>query len=210
MKVIITFFLVMGMISLNSSYAATKIKENASMNWNDDSAPWRVGEIICLGEVYIPRTSDHKEMVQRIFLGMTEEGYCHIQDIYANLHLNRTEPYSVFDCSALNRPVSDSQIIRYIHGGYTEYYPNGQKRVDGQFIFGQPTGIIRNWYENGQLWEETTYNNEQNFVSEVRWYENGQMSFSCSYQNGQQIGECLRWYSSGQPMGLPNSLESRR
>lgn len=41
-------------------------------------------------------------------------------------------------------------------GKVTEFYPNGQLEIERSFVNGEPDGLVRYWYENGQLaYEET-------------------------------------------------------
>tara|TARA_B110000305_G_C18797067_1_gene340967 strand:- start:4 stop:507 length:504 start_codon:yes stop_codon:yes gene_type:complete len=86
------------------------------------------------------------------------------------------------------------------------------------------TGIVRGWYEDGQLWTEQNYkdgkkdgsdrwwyengqlNNEYNYKDDKKdglfrsWYENGQLMFDYNYKDGKNDGLCSWWYESGQLM----------
>lgn len=47
------------------------------------------------------------------------------------------------------------------HGKFTEFHPNGQRAIEGEYSWGQRNGKWLEWNENGKLTRE-------------RWFEKGQ------------------------------------
>jgi antitoxin component YwqK of YwqJK toxin-antitoxin module len=48
---------------------------------------------------------------------------------------------------------------------------------------GQPHGLYRTWYENGQLFEESTYKNGKEHGSIRLWHHNGQLAEEFHFKN---------------------------
>ena len=42
-------------------------------------------------------------------------------------------------------------------GLHTQWYENGQKKVEGTFVDGKAQGLVTGWYENGQKMGEGTF-----------------------------------------------------
>ncbi len=59
-------------------------------------------------------------------------------------------------------------------------------------------GIMREWYENGQLFVEYSYKNERRDGMQKKWYDNGQLMQLYNYKNGKLEGLQTKWYSDGQ------------
>jgi len=107
-------------------------------------------------------------------------------------------------------------------GKWTEWWPNGQKKlavtikdgeVDGKSTYwspdskesseffwkdGQPwDGKLTFWYENGQKEAEATFKDGKENGLFTKWYENGHKEFEKTYKDGELI-ERLLWYENGQ------------
>lgn len=76
--------------------------------------------------------------------------------------------------------------------------------------------IWKSWYDNGQLYRETRYNNEEDKLKvwykngnleyeynykiekENRWYEDSNPMYEYNYKNGEKNGVQREWYKNGQ------------
>ena len=60
--------------------------------------------------------------------------------------------------------------IKYL----TLYYPDGQKKSDGNYDGQEPIGDHKSWYESGKISHESVEINESTELS-TYWHENGLM-----------------------------------
>jgi antitoxin component YwqK of YwqJK toxin-antitoxin module len=71
-------------------------------------------------------------------------------------------------------PVIESEFRGGIqHGIEREYYPNGNIKSEKTYDVGKPEGIGRTWHENGKLRTEAIYKHGHP-VSVSEWSEDGQ------------------------------------
>ena len=90
-------------------------------------------------------------------------------------------------------------------------FKHNYKYLEGEFVFrisGEykdtktssnrgDNGILREWYENGQLYLEFTMKNGiKNGVCK-KWYENGQLQMVYNYNKGKLNGNQRKWFSDG-------------
>jgi antitoxin component YwqK of YwqJK toxin-antitoxin module len=61
------------------------------------------------------------------------------------------------------------------HGPQTEWYPTGQKHIEGQCEQGGAVGEWREWHPNGQLAEYSLFNKFGELVHLQRWDESGNL-----------------------------------
>ena len=54
----------------------------------------------------------------------------------------------------------------------TNWYENGQKKLEGTYKDGEEDGLFTNWYENGQKKFEVTIKDGE-LISEKYWNEDG-------------------------------------
>jgi len=58
----------------------------------------------------------------------------------------------------------------------TEYYPNGNKHVEGYYDGFNPAGDFTMWHENGnKQWEGFDVNSDDSLYMSTSWYESGQI-----------------------------------
>lgn len=74
-------------------------------------------------------------------------------------------------------------------GEYLEFYPSGARKCEGAYgelvrdlRRSRETGLWREWYENGQLMSEGTYEDGRLEGPYSEWYENGQKKFETTYR----------------------------
>jgi Family of unknown function (DUF5758)/MORN repeat variant len=59
-------------------------------------------------------------------------------------------------------------------------------------------GLVKNWYESGELYSEINYNNHAYNDGSYRvWHANKHLSIECNYKNGKLDGLYRRWYECG-------------
>lgn len=91
----------------------------------------------------------------------------------------------------------DEKGRELMHGVYTKFHPNGQKKIECEFRDDDLVSSITRWDENGQMrasvfsprivWKQG---------AETEWFPNGQKGSEFSYESG--IAKKERWwYSSG-------------
>lgn len=83
-------------------------------------------------------------------------------------------------------------------GRTIEYFPNGQKKYEGEYRDGKPEGKWAFWYKNGQKWTEFECRDGKPDGKSTTWYENGQKKSEGERRNGIDEGEGKGWYENGQ------------
>jgi hypothetical protein len=83
------------------------------------------------------------------------------------------------------------------HGILREWYPNGHKRSESDYVNGLTTGWVTRWFPNGQKAEETHYRFGVPDGRSARWTETGIFLGEELYDNGHRLtilrGPQLRW-----------------
>ena len=83
-------------------------------------------------------------------------------------------------------------------GIVVEYWPNGQKEQEWEYRDGKLHGTTTNWYENGQKWSETEFRDGKAHGQMIVWYKNGKKQREGAFRNGKPIsGKC--WDKNGNP-----------
>ncbi|HWR49191.1 MAG TPA: hypothetical protein VN327_16520, partial [Pseudonocardiaceae bacterium] len=59
------------------------------------------------------------------------------------------------------------------HGPDLEWYPDGTRRFEANVVNGNAVGISRQWHHNGQLAEETEFDERGEMVRFQHWNEDG-------------------------------------
>jgi antitoxin component YwqK of YwqJK toxin-antitoxin module len=84
-----------------------------------------------------------------------------------------------------------------LNGVVKEYYENGQLKSEGNSKNGQPDGLLKEYYENGQPQRLTTYANGEVNGLKTEYYENGKKRLEVNFKNGQPDGLEKSYYESG-------------
>ena len=80
-------------------------------------------------------------------------------------------------------------------------------RISGEFSNIKSTssniynGILREWYDNGQLYLEYTMKNGIKNGTCKKWYDNGQLQMIYNYNRGKLDGNQRKWYLNGAILG---------
>ena len=72
----------------------------------------------------------------------------------------------------------------HLHDGpYTEWYPNGQKVLEGAYKDGEKEGVWREWYENGKKKSHGIYKKGLRQGDWFWWHDNGQLEVEGFYKD---------------------------
>ena len=83
------------------------------------------------------------------------------------------------------------------HGTWTEWYPSGSKKTEGQYDRGTATGRFTWWYENGQKQAEGEFENGLKNGVWLTWHANGLKESMSEYQADKVVGKPMTWSAEG-------------
>ncbi len=83
------------------------------------------------------------------------------------------------------------------HGVWTEWYPSGNKKTEGQYDRGVAVGRITWWYENGQEQAEGEFEAGQKTGTWITWHSNGLKESLVEYKAGKRVSKILEWSADG-------------
>jgi len=87
-----------------------------------------------------------------------------------------------------------------LEGKTIQWFSNGQKQFEGNYRNGKRDGLWTSWKENGKKRQNQYFKNEDG-IQEIQWtwwHENGQMAQRWDEVNGKTIGKLIEWYEDGQ------------
>jgi antitoxin component YwqK of YwqJK toxin-antitoxin module len=93
---------------------------------------------------------------------------------------------------------SDNSVVA--DGLYTEWYPNGQKSLEGEYVDGLKQGPWKVWYENGKLCRTENYLNGKLDGSWKIYHDDGTLKAEETYRDNNRDG---RWITYDQLGKLP-------
>lgn len=70
----------------------------------------------------------------------------------------------------------------------TEYYENGNEKIEGKFKNGKRHGTWTYWYENGNLWSKGDYEEGKRNGASVVYYSDGDIRYEGQYTNNKKTG----------------------
>ncbi len=79
-----------------------------------------------------------------------------------------------------------------------EYYKDGQKKEEESYKDGIPNGKVVKYYESGQKKYEGGIKYESLAGKITKWYKNGQKEYEKNYKNGGLHGKVIEWSRNGQ------------
>jgi antitoxin component YwqK of YwqJK toxin-antitoxin module len=83
------------------------------------------------------------------------------------------------------------------HGAWTEWYPSGNKKTEGQYDHGVAVGKFTWWYENGQEQAEGEFDAGQKNGAWITWHANGLKESLGEYKAGNLVTRWLHWSADG-------------
>ena len=79
-----------------------------------------------------------------------------------------------------------------------EYYEDGNLKIEYNYDNGKKNGIQKKWYENKQLSINYNYINGKLNGIQKKWYKNGNIQSEINYKNDVLHGISKYWYKNGQ------------
>jgi hypothetical protein len=73
-------------------------------------------------------------------------------------------------------------------GSYSEWWSNGEMKIETTFMNDKLNGGYKKWWSNGEINIETTYVDGKLNGGYKRWYPNGQIEIETTYVNGKIHG----------------------
>ena len=112
------------------------------------------------------------------------------------VHYNDDKPWSAKTWKPDGTPCPDTDL-KDGNGALFQYYDNGQKAMEENFINGNEDGNNRSWNENGQKIYESPRKDGKAYGTTTTWYENGQKRNEINYKEGQKHGLLTTWDKEG-------------
>ena len=79
-----------------------------------------------------------------------------------------------------------------------DLYDDGKSiKMENNFKDNDSTGVVINYWFNGQKKEEGNYMNGKREGLHNRWFQNGQKDAEATFKNGLENGVVKRWYENG-------------
>ena len=97
-----------------------------------------------------------------------------------------------------NHMVFFKKDMKPVTGIVRDWYENGQLQYDGNFKDGKRDSLCRTWYEDGQLMYDNNFKDGKRDGLSREWYENGQLKFEYNFKDGKEDGLCRGWHENGQ------------
>jgi antitoxin component YwqK of YwqJK toxin-antitoxin module len=71
----------------------------------------------------------------------------------------------------------------------TDYYSNGNMKLDGTYKDGKRDGQWTYWYENGTKWSEGFFRDGKNDGKRLTYFPNGKLRYEAYYKEGGRTGK---------------------
>jgi antitoxin component YwqK of YwqJK toxin-antitoxin module len=106
--------------------------------------------------------------------------------------------FTLFSCNTQSQSEkSANPPVEQVVEDYTEFYDNGQIKIEGKTVNGERHGMWKSYYENGLKWSETSFNMGQKSGLTTTYLEDGMMRYKGQYYNDERTGEWLFYDSLG-------------
>lgn len=79
-----------------------------------------------------------------------------------------------------------------------QYYPSGQKRIEGSYKNGEREGLWQAWYTDGTIWSEGEYKNGIENGIRKTYHPNGQVFYEGTMDNGERAGSWKFFKENGE------------
>ena len=83
------------------------------------------------------------------------------------------------------------------HGVWTSWYPNGQRKHEGEYREDVPTGEFTWWHENGQKSLVAAYQDGKKHGQWTWWHPSGLKSIQGKYEGDSPASKWLWWHDTG-------------
>ena len=132
------------------------------------------------------------EKTTKYFSEDSEQKQIEGMTLRARLTLKKPDDWWKLQLASYTREGKDEK-----HGKWTAWYPNGEKRMEGEFQYDQPSGSFTWWHKNGQKSLEAMYSAGKKEGLWTWWHENGLRSIRGSYLNGSPANRWTWWLETG-------------
>ncbi|GEM_PF-2483824 len=95
----------------------------------------------------------------------------------------------------------------YKNGKETEYYLNGNKKSETNYLEGYKIGDYREWYESANIKCEGQYFNNYFGGKWIYYYANGNKEIEMMYSNGMKQGQQVNYYTNGNVKSEGNNIK---
>jgi antitoxin component YwqK of YwqJK toxin-antitoxin module len=99
-----------------------------------------------------------------------------------------TKQFGTADDGLFCRKADAKDGMHIPHGPYASYFPNGQKRSEGQYVDGFRSGSWTFYNEAGQVTGRTEFQRENYHGKRVLYFANGKPHIVEEYANGKRNG----------------------
>lgn len=96
------------------------------------------------------------------------------------------------------------------HGKYTQWYPDGTREYEAQFIGGKKCGATTRWHSNGRKWIEQSYGDGVIHGISRTWDEQGRLRSEQHFDSGMPCGIWTDWDKEGRIKSQQNFHEATR
>jgi len=79
-------------------------------------------------------------------------------------------------------------------GPFIEWYDNGRRRVEKQYVDGVKQGPARQWYRDGSLQAVRYFRRSRPHGRYARWHVNSRIAEKGEYEDGKEVGPWTAWY----------------
>ncbi|MFH1532213.1 MAG: toxin-antitoxin system YwqK family antitoxin [Pseudomonadota bacterium] len=90
------------------------------------------------------------------------------------------------------------RISGMLVGPFIEWYENGQRQVEKQYVDGVKQGPSRQWYRDGSLQAVRFFEKSAPHGRYARWHVNGRIAETGEYEFGKEVGPWTGWFPNGQ------------
>ncbi len=77
------------------------------------------------------------------------------------------------------------------------HYPNGNKKLTGQYRNGERHGVWTSWYKDGSIKSELRFRNGKRHGFYKTWYRNGKIRYEGQYHHGERTGTWKYYEKNG-------------
>ena len=112
-------------------------------------------------------------------------------------------------CKDGKNPADDKETVKFstpgkpaasdsiVNGLSIQKYPNGKKKMEGNYLNGKRTGLWMAWYENGILWSQGNYREGKRNGYSALYFPDGKIRTEGNYENDQKTGNWNFYNESG-------------
>jgi len=99
---------------------------------------------------------------------------------------------------------------RVLDGAYTEYYPNGRKKLAGRFDNGLKHGTFTTWASSGTMATRRHFTRDVESGTYEAWDDRGRKTWEVHYVNGKPHGTFTSYYPSGKRRGQGSCVNGKQ